>query len=1519
MNRLLLILIFGALALPVFSKTLFFQNDTVPPVVVCPPSDTVVLSPGACSEVVTYTVEVSDNNPGVILTQTSGLASGATFPWGKTVNQFVATDTAGNTASCSFQVTLQQETSFLACESFVLVSLGDSCLAPLTLDMVLFETGSTPGCSTALVVQVKQNGTTGPFVYMPFFDEEDAGKNFQFRVLDTLTGNSCWGSIKVTGQLPDPVCSDLTLPCILPEAQLKPAFLRDSLGIATAFPAMPDNCGGAVLLTYTDEVFPGGCVDGVVEEIFRTWKATDTEGLTATCVQRMEIRQVVLQDVFFPNDTTYNLSCKNAWQTWYVINSPFTLFQGRKYKVGYQSCNISGQQNDVLQTLCSGTRRVTRHFSLLDACTNEMLVDSQYILLPDLAGPVVHCDSVRIVQANASNCNVSLSWNPISVSEYCSYTDGISVWWLNGTDTVRLQATILNGGPLQPDTTGVFDTYFPFPVGETVVTYEATDACGNVGSCQQTVAVWDNAPPVLSCANSTTVYLTGTGYRELTPSEWVLSATDNCNPVSYKIRREVAACGSSETWSDVAFLCCADIGDSVVFDVRAYDIPLPSGEVNGSFGMGQFNTCTVTIVVADTASLQCKAPQDTVVTCLESPLSVYGNFSQSCVVDEVLLENDFSEYDSLCEKGIVRRHFTVWDSAGASKKCTQTIVVNGAPNNLAIRFPQDYFVTNCEYYGTPMHFQNPEIRSLGCSRIEVGMTEQILTQVPGVCYMIERSWSIRDVCFAREGDEPLTNVPNPMPHSTTSHSLNMPGPVVSAPGTHSPWEPTIVKITPSSPAPTSFHVYWSDSTAGYTYKQKILIDDLSNMPEYEICPTNSVFVPDSTTNQTEFWNDSLIIIPARNLPADRPDAPFVLTARASDKCGYLTADVYLHLDLTGNTNRESLVSNKQTSLPRGKMHINNQSIYTLNTGPLISFDKRPVPDNEKYRFVVKTFLLDSSEYIWEARLFWEGANGELVPPQLPHGYHRAEWIFRNPCNRTVTCNYNFSVRDGMAPVLDCVDSLFLSLDSNAQAQITFEDVLLSPVVDNLTPDNKVAISLNKNLVANFPLDISGKPVSLLEYNCWSPTFQKGQLWAKDTAGNAGFCSFFLKVQDTEGFCNFGPVTLGGRIYTYGNRTMPFDEVYFDPQMPLVDVVDSADAGGRFQHPFDVSGVRFDIQPRRNHDPVNGVSTFDLVLINKHILDIETLDSPYKIIAADANGSRSVTTGDIAVLRRLILGVQDTLPGQLSWRFVDSAFVFSNPAHPFADPIHFQVSVYNPPGDELWHNLIGIKIGDVNDNAYVDSFVQQQVDNRQPLLFEIDDREVFPNDVIDLYFAPQTSVVASQFTLHFPGFEVLEMKPDAPLTTENVALFVEKNKLTFSNDVGGTTGLLLKMRALEGGFLSEKIKISDDITPAEAWTANGERLLPQLVFRKNENAADLFAQPSVFSDQTVLYYFLPSETDAALTVYNAAGQLLFQQSVPGTAGEHQFVLRAAMLNNATGPLAVQLRAGATTLATKVVRQ
>src|SRR5205823_4138584 len=81
--------------------------DNQAPVIVCPADISEDTDANACGAIVSYTAPVgTDSCPGSSTAQTAGLASGSLFPLGVTTNTFVVSDAAGNTAACSFTVTV---------------------------------------------------------------------------------------------------------------------------------------------------------------------------------------------------------------------------------------------------------------------------------------------------------------------------------------------------------------------------------------------------------------------------------------------------------------------------------------------------------------------------------------------------------------------------------------------------------------------------------------------------------------------------------------------------------------------------------------------------------------------------------------------------------------------------------------------------------------------------------------------------------------------------------------------------------------------------------------------------------------------------------------------------------------------------------------------------------------------------------------------------------------------------------------------------------------------------------------------------------------------------------------------------------------------------------------------------------------------------------------------------------------------------------------------------------------------
>lgn len=110
------------------------------------------------------------------------------------------------------------------------------------------------------------------------------------------------------------------------------------------------------------------------------------------------------------------------------------------------------------------------------------------------------------------------------------------------------------------------------------------------------------------------------------------------------------------------------------------------------------------------------------------------------------------------------------------------------------------------------------------------------------------------------------------------------------------------------------------------------------------------------------------------------------------------------------------------------------------------------------------------------------------------------------------------------------------------------------------------------------------------------------------------------------------------------------------------------------------------------DPVAGVSTFDLVLIQKHILGIQTFTSPFQYVAADINGDGKINTIDLVILRKLILGVNEEFPQGKSWRLIPEKFCKEN-----QNPLSWQDEIILLPGYHPVYdlNFIPVKMGDVS--------------------------------------------------------------------------------------------------------------------------------------------------------------------------------------------------------------------------------
>ncbi len=82
----------------------------------------------------------------------------------------------------------------------------------------------------------------------------------------------------------------------------------------------------------------------------------------------------------------------------------------------------------------------------------------------------------------------------------------------------------------------------------------------------------------------------------------------------------------------------------------------------------------------------------------------------------------------------------------------------------------------------------------------------------------------------------------------------------------------------------------------------------------------------------------------------------------------------------------------------------------------------------------------------------------------------------------------------------------------------------------------------------------------------------------------------------------------------------------------------------------LQNTAYTISAAKDTDPLQGFTTFDLVKISQHILGLDTFTQAWQYVAADMNCNDLVTTFDIVVGRKLILGIDENFPCG-PWQFI----------------------------------------------------------------------------------------------------------------------------------------------------------------------------------------------------------------------------------------------------------------------------
>jgi hypothetical protein len=185
---------------------------------------------------------------------------------------------------------------------------------------------------------------------------------------------------------------------------------------------------------------------------------------------------------------------------------------------------------------------------------------------------------------------------------------------------------------------------------------------------------------------------------------------------------------------------------------------------------------------------------------------------------------------------------------------------------------------------------------------------------------------------------------------------------------------------------------------------------------------------------------------------------------------------------------------------------------------------------------------------------------------------------------------------------------------------------------------------------------------------------------------------FLVFLGTIAFAQ-AQVNLTGLIRTPTDQPISQAEVELLNADNQLLAVATSGADGRFVFNDLPQDSSYFLRVSRDINYLDGVSTFDVVMIARHILGVERFPDPYQVIASDVNLTGSVTTLDLIEMRRLILGLVNVFPAEAHWVFVPDQNLSGTPDQVLSslkELIEVPVT-----GSFVEVNVKGIKLGDVN--------------------------------------------------------------------------------------------------------------------------------------------------------------------------------------------------------------------------------
>ncbi|MBK9211856.1 MAG: T9SS type A sorting domain-containing protein [Saprospiraceae bacterium] len=538
----------------------------------------------------------------------------------------------------------------------------------------------------------------------------------------------------------------------------------------------------------------------------------------------------------------------------------------------------------------------------------------------------------------------------------------------------------------------------------------------------------------------------------------------------------------------------------------------------------------------------------------------------------------------------------------------------------------------------------------------------------------------------------------------------------------------------------------------------------------------------------------------------------------------------------------------------------------------------------------------------------------------PLGTHRVVWEVEDGCGNKETCTQIVTIRDCKKPSPVCIELIAELMPTTCMIELWASDfVAANSSNDNCPGPYRYTFDAAGNQPNRvFTLaDVGRVPVNIY-------------MW--DAAGNSDFCITTATIQNNMP-CNTGVSRLlSGTVKTELNTDVKDTKVsVMDANNNEVSYRMSTSTG---EYDFGVmTASNQTVVPTRDDNHRNGISTADIIAIQKHILGSQALSTGYKMIAADVNKSNSITAADLVELRKLVLFKIDKFSNNTSFRFVDKKYNLTT-GNVFSTSFPEKATLTTAEVNNVFVNFVAVKVGDVNDNAVVNLTGTPEERSGKTLSFNVAEANYTAGETVKVTMnaASFNNINGYQFTtnfdnqrLEFVGFEAGKLN----VNDDNFGFtMLESGKITTSwsnptavsvNDNEGLFTLVFKARS--NGTVSESVYATSEVTTAQAYNAAGETLNVGLNFiGKDGVKVQGFAlyqnQPNPWGTETLIGFNLPESMKAKVSIYDVTGKVLKVVERTFNKGYNSVTLNKGELP-ATGVMYYQLDAADFSAAKKMI--